>query len=146
MRRPRLVPRMLLPAVAVVILVACATVATVRKSDLDAWVGVPAEALDTHSFFLTLPMVRTVTPSGIEIRNYPNKRNIGHCFGSGGVNANSTLPYAAYSSFATCASARVGCDNIFYIKNGVVVEYAPTGRCMTDERVRPEPRFERLMK
>jgi hypothetical protein len=91
-------------------------------------------------------MVRTVTPSGIEVRNYPNKRNIGHCFGAGGVNANSTLSYAAYSSFATCVSGRSGCDNIFYIKNGIVVEYVPTGRCKTDERVRPEPRFERLMK
>jgi hypothetical protein len=127
-------------------LVACATVRTVRKSDLDAWVGISAEALDTHSFFLTLPMVRTVTPSGIEVRNYPNKRSIGRCFHSGGANFNSTLSYAAYQSFATCATAQVGCDNIFYLRNGVVVEYAPTGRCSTDERVRPEARFERLMK
>jgi hypothetical protein len=119
--------------------------ATVRQQDIDAWVGMPVEALDTHSFFITLPMVKTVTNSGIEIRNYPNKRNIGQCFGSGGLNSNRSLNYAAYNSFATCSSGLVGCDNIFYIKNGVVVEYVPTGRCYTDETVRPQSRFQRLM-
>lgn len=120
--------------------------AGVRQKDLDAWVGVPVEALDTHSFFITLPMVRTITASGIEVRDYPNKRNIGGCFGTGNVNANSNLSSAAYNSFATCSNGLVGCDNIFYIKNGVVVEYVPTGRCRTDERVQPEPRYERLRK
>lgn len=146
MPSPKLLLRASCWAVALVTVAACAAVRQVRQSDLDAWVGVPADALDMHSFFLTLPMVRTFTSSGIEIRNYPNKRNIGHCFGAGGVGANATLSYAAYNSFAICASPRIGCDNIFYIKNGVVVEYAPTGRCYTDESLRPEPRFERLRK
>src|SRR5436190_21308435 len=112
--------KILLVTMFVVGLVSCATV---RQQDLDAWVGMPVEALDTHSFFITLPMARTVTASGIEIRNYPNKRNIGQCFGSGGVNANRYLNSATYNSFATCTGGLVGCDNIFYIKNGVVVEY-----------------------
>ena len=128
-------------AIAMVTLAGCATV---RKQDLDAWVGMPVEALDTHSFFITLPMVRTVTSSGIEIRNYPNKRNIGQCFGLGGVNANAYLNSATYNSFSTCAGGLVGCDNIFYIKNGVVVEYAPTGRCYTNETLQPQSRYQRL--
>lgn len=121
-----------------------AACATVRKQDLDAWVGMPVGALDTHSLFITLPMVRTVTASGIEIRNYPNKINIGHCFGSGGVNTSRSLNSASYSAFATCSGGLVGCNNIFYIKDGVVIEYAPTGRCYTDETVQPEARYERL--
>ena len=36
------------------------------------------------------------------------------------------------------------CNNIFYIKEGVIIEYAPTGRCYTDETVQPEPRYLRL--
>ena len=49
---------------------AVAACAMVRQQDLDAWVGAPVEALDTHSFFITVPMVRTRTDSGIEIRNF----------------------------------------------------------------------------
>lgn len=128
-----------------VALVSCALGRTVRQEDLDAWVGMPVEALDTHSFFITLPLVKTVSSSGIEIRNYPNKRNIGQCFGSGSVNASGYMNFATYSSFASCSSELVGCDNIFYIKNGVVLEYAPTGRCYTDETVRPQSRLHRLM-
>ena len=127
------------------VLVGCVLGRTVRQEDLDAWVGMPVEALDTHSLFITLPMVKTVTGSGIEIRNYPNKRNIGQCFGSGGINAYGYMNSATYNSFSTCSGGLVGCDNIFYIKNGVVVEYAPTGHCYTDETVRPQSRFQRLM-
>ena len=123
---------------------ALAACATVRQQDLDTWVGMPVEALDTHSLFITLPMVKTVTKSGIEIRNYPNKVNIGQCFGSGGINANRSLSYVAYNSFATCSGELVGCDNIFYIKDDVVIEYAPTGRCYTDDTVRPQNRYQRL--
>ena len=135
-------------ALTAVILASCATatVRTVRQQDLDAWVGMPAEALDTHSFFITLPMVRTVTASGIEIRTYSNKRNIGQCFGSGGVNANAYLNSAMYNSFSTCVGGLVGCDSIFYIKNGVVVELVPIGHCYTDETVQPQPRYQRLKK
>jgi hypothetical protein len=35
----------------------------------------------------------------------------------------------------------VVCNNIFYIKDGKVVEYAPTGNCYTDETVRPQARY-----
>ena len=128
----------------VAVATALAACATVRQQDLDSWVGMPVEALDMHSFFITLPMVKTVTKSGIEIRNYPNKVNIGQCLGSGRVNATGSLNYAAYNSFATCSGGLVGCDNIFYIKNDVVIEYAPTGHCYTDDTVRPQNRYQRL--
>jgi len=124
-----------------VVLVACATV---RQQDLDTWVGMPVEALDTHSLFLTVPMVRTKTESGIEIRNYANGRNFGSCSGFGSANAAGSWVNA--NAFSTCSSGWVGCNNIFYIKDGKVIEYAPTGRCFTDERVQPQARYQRLMK
>ncbi|MBU2590438.1 MAG: hypothetical protein KKC21_00250 [Nitrospinae bacterium] len=127
-----------------VVLVACATVRTVRQQDLDAWVGVPVEALDAHSLFLTIPMVRTKTESGIKIRNYANGRNFGGCSGLGFANVAGSWVNA--NSFSTCSSGWVGCNNIFYIKDGKVIEYAPTGRCFTDERVQPQARYQRLMK
>ena len=100
----------LIPLLAVAALSSCATV---RQSDLDAWVNVPAIALDTHSFFLTLPMVKTVTDSGIEIRVYSNKHGFSSCIGSGLANANSpkesTLSYANFSAFQSCTSRIVGC-------------------------------------
>ena len=122
-------------------LVACATV---RKQDLDAWVGVPVEALDTHSFFITVPMYRTVTASGIEIRNYANGADVAQCFGTAGANRSGNFVNA--NAFTTCSSGRIVCNNIFYIKDGVVIEYVPTGRCYTDETVQPEPRYLRLKK
>lgn len=122
-------------------LVACATV---RQQDLDAWVGMPVEALDTHSLFLTVPMLRTKTESGIEIRNYANGRNFGTCSGFGSANAAGSWVNA--NAFSSCSSGWVGCNNIFYIKDGKVIEYAPTGRCFTDERVQPQARYEKLKK
>ncbi|MCZ2419988.1 MAG: hypothetical protein LC123_09130 [Burkholderiales bacterium] len=84
--------------------------ATVRKQDLDAWVGMPVEALDTHSFFITVPMYRTITSSGIEIRNYANGADVAQCFsnssgGRAGKNVNA-------NAFTTCSSNRVVCNNI----------------------------------
>jgi len=122
-------------------LVACATV---RQKDLDAWVGMPVEALDTHSLFLTVPMLRTKTESGIEIRNYANGRNFGSCSGFGSANARGS--YVNANAFSNCSSGWVGCNNIFYIKDGKVIEYAPTGHCFTDERVQPQARYQTLIK
>lgn len=114
----------------------------VRQQDLDAWVGMPVEALDTHSLFLTVPMVRTKTESGIEIRNYANGRNFGSCSGFGSANAAGSWVNA--NAFSNCSSGWVGCNNIFYIKDGKVIEYAPTGRCYTNETVQPQERYKRL--
>lgn len=122
-------------------LTACATV---RKQDLDSWVGVPVEALDTHSFFITVPMYRSITSSGIEIRNYANGADVARCFSSAG--GSNSGKYVNANAFTTCSSGRVVCNNIFYIKDGVVIEYAPTGSCYTDETVQPQPRYLQLNK
>jgi len=114
----------------------------VRQQDLDAWVGMPVEALDTHSLFLTVPMLRTRTESEIEIRNYANGRNFGSCSGFGSANVAGSWVNA--NAFSSCTSGWVGCNNIFYIKEGKVIEYAPTGRCYTNETVQPQERYMRL--
>lgn len=128
--------------VIVSLLAGCAIQRTVRQQDLDAWVGVPVEALDTHSFFITVPMFRTITDSGIEIRNYANGRDVVQCFGNAGANRVGNFVNA--NTFTTCSSGRIVCNNIFYIKDGKVIEYAPTGRCYTDETVQPQARYLRL--
>lgn len=109
---------------------------TVRQQDLDSWVGVSVEALDMHSFFMTIPMHRRVTDSGIEVRNYANTKIVENCFAYKSSSIN--LPANA-NGF--CSEKKVGCNNIFYIKNRKVIEYAPTGQCFTDERVQPEKRY-----
>jgi len=115
---------------------------SVRQKDLDAWVGVPVEALDTHSFFITVPMYKTITESGIEIRNYANGKDIAQCYGSGrGYVSGNTV---SVNTFSTCSSGRVVCNNIFYIKDGFVIEYAPTGRCYTNDKVQPQIRYSSL--
>jgi hypothetical protein len=113
---------------------------SVRQQDLNAWEGVSVEELDRHSLFLTLPLIKTKTESGVEIRVYPNKVNLGSCYGSGSVNTNGYLNYSQFSMYQNCSSQLVGCDNIFYIKDKKVLEYKPVGRCYTDETVQPEKR------
>lgn len=126
-----------------VVLEALSGCGTVRQKDLDAWVGQPVEALDTQPFFLTLPMVKRYTQRGVEIRNYINGMNIGRCFGSGYIYG-AIYTSANYNNFSNCVSRFGACNNIFYIKNGKIVEYAPTGsggmRCITDDRVLPSSR------
>jgi hypothetical protein len=120
-----------------VLLSACAGV---RKQDLQAWVGVPVEALDTHTFFLTLPLIRKVLPSGLEVRNYPNRANMTQCLGDGRVTT-SRRGTVTYDDDMQCLSKSVGCDNIFFIRDGKVLEYAPTGSCFTSDAQRPQARY-----
>jgi hypothetical protein len=87
---------------------------SLRMADLDSWLGVRVIAIDTHSFLLTLPMVKTVTDSGVEIRVYSNKRGIVSCGGTG------FLSYSNFNTFQACSAGLVGCDGIFYIRDGKV--------------------------
>lgn len=125
------------------ILVVGLTGCAVRQKDLDAWVGMPVEALETHSFFITVPVFKTKTASGIEIWNYANGADVARCFGNASLQGGNR--YYNSSSFATCTSNRVVCNNIFYIRDGIVLEYKPTGSCYTDESVQPEPRYRKLI-
>src|SRR5690349_19137497 len=112
----------------------------VHQEDLDAWVGQPSAMLDRHPFFLTLPVVRTVTPDGTQIRNYVNGANISNCSGSGAIYG-SDVSFATYNQFVACIQRAAACNNIFYIKDDRVVQYVPVGtggvRCITDARLRP---------
>ncbi len=121
---------------AAIISVAVAGCATVRQQDLDAWVGVPVEALDTHPLFLTIPMYRTQTDSGIEIRNYVNSKDVEQCFTHSSAR-NGDNKYVNYSAFTSCSNTHIACNNLFYIQGGKVTRYAPTGSCYTDDSVRP---------
>ena len=87
----------------VVLFSGCAIFLQVRQSDLEAWKGVPVEALDTHSLFLTVPMVKTVSESGVEIRDYVNKVGVSSCSQFG------RLTYANFNSFQNCSTLPGNC-------------------------------------
>ena len=99
---------------------------------------------------LGFPMVKTITDSGIEIRNYSEKIGVSNCAGGGFSLANSplgnTLSYANFNAYQSCISRVVGCDGIFYIRDGKVIEAKVAGQCYTDERYRPEPGYEKFLK
>ena len=119
---------------------ACAiTEPTVKQQDLVAWLGISIEALDTHTQFSIMPMFRTNSDSGTEIRNYAYGYNFGECFAKAG--ASHSGDFVDINTFITCSSSRIVCNNLFYIKEGKILEYAPTGRCNTDRKTQPERRY-----
>lgn len=129
------IARNLIACAAVALLAGCATV---RQQDLAAWEGAPVQALDMHPIFVSMPMYKTLTDNGMEVRNYVNGKETEQCFASGGVHHGSGK-HARYSEFVSCSENRIVCNNLFYIQDGKVVRYAPTGNCYTDESVRPRP-------
>lgn len=134
-------PRITIAALAAITLTGCATV---RQGDLDAWAGMPVEALDTHSFFVTVPMIRTFTEGGIEIRNYANSADFARCGTVGNASLSRSGRTVTGAQFTQCSSQRVTCNNLFYLRGGKVLEYKPTGSCFTDGSLRPEDRYRRL--
>lgn len=104
----------------------------VRQQDLDAWAGQPVQLLDTHPFFITVPMYKTIAADGTEIRNYRNGRTVESC---------TVNPYNPYVLTASCFQNDVVCNNIFYIKSGKVLRYAPTGRCYTAAFLQPKKMY-----
>ena len=136
-------------AVCISLVVGLAGCATVRQSDLDAWVGVPVVALDTHSLLLGYPMFKTITDTGIEIRIYSEKISVSSCTGSGIGSLNSPrgnfISYANFNSYQNCISRLAGCDGIFYIRDRKVIEAKVAGSCFTNESYRPEPGYEKFL-
>lgn len=120
-----------------VVLTGCATV---RQSDLDAWVGAPVAALDGHSIFVTMPMHKTITDDGTEVRVYSNTAMNESCFGGASSYGKRN---ASSAGWANCVTETRGCYNVFYIKDRKVLEYAPRGACYTNDTARPEKRFMR---
>src|SRR5262245_31204051 len=84
--------------------------ASVRQADLDAWVGQPVVALETHPVFLTVPVVKTRASDGTEIWNYVNGANLGQC-SSGGSIYSGMVDYATYSKFSNCVQRFAACNN-----------------------------------
>ena len=130
-------------AVALALVIAAGQIAGcahVRPEDLTAWEGQPVELLDKHPVFLTMRSVRTVTADGTEIRNYVNGIG-GECIESSAVVSGGVVNSATYSQFSSCVAHVRACNNIFYIKDGRVLRYAPIGtgggRCYTNEATNP---------
>jgi hypothetical protein len=121
-------------------LASCAMTMRVHQEDMQSWVGVPVAELDRHPIFLTMQVVRTRTSDGTEIRNYVNGRNVASCSGGGSAFAG-YVDMTTYSQFTDCMQTFAACNNIFYIKGGVVTQYSPIGtggmRCYTTEQLRP---------
>ncbi len=113
------------------LLASCASI-LVNEDVVNSWKNVPVEELDTHSFFITVPMIKSKTNSGIEVRNYRNYKTSNQC----------NVSKTSYNVFANCTQNESGCNNIFYIKNGVVIEYRLVGACYTMPYLRPEYRFQ----
>jgi hypothetical protein len=115
--------------------------ACVRPEDTEAWVGQPVAALETHPVFMAFPLVRTRASDGSEIWNFVNGRSVTTCERSVGSTRGSILSYASYSSFTSCMSGTMACNNIFLVRNGVVQRYTPIGTggmmCYTDARAQP---------
>jgi hypothetical protein len=86
-----------------------------------------------------MSMTRRIADSGLEIRNYANGSSITSCFNSGTAKASGNK--ANYAGNTFCGTNENVCNNIFYIKDGRVIEYAPTGSCFTDERAQPSSRW-----
>ena len=122
------------------IVLAVSGCATVRQEDLDAWVGKPVVALETHPFFITVPVVKTQASDGTEIWNDVNGANIGSCTGGGAIYGR-TIDFGAYNQFASCVQRFAACNNIFYIKKGIVQYYTPIGTggvsCYTNDSIKP---------
>ncbi len=112
----------------------------VRDEDLQVWVGRPVADLERHPVFVTLTVVRTQTSDGTEIRNYLNGRLATSC-SAGGTVFRGVINSASYNTFMNCMQQVPACNNLFYVKNGIVTQYTPIGtggaRCYTDERTRP---------
>ena len=112
----------------------------VHQEDLDAWAGRPVSDLEKHPVFLTMRVVRTTASDGTEIRDYVNGRNIAECSTGGTVFAGQ-VDFASYNNFTSCVQRFAACNNIFYVKNGIVERYSPIGtggtRCYTDPSTRP---------
>ncbi len=122
-------------------LAGCAAPPVAHHEEVDVWVGTPIATLDAQPFFSTLPMVRTITPAGIEIRDYVDKRYVAGCLPLAGANTKVfTMNSGTYRAFRACSENMIGCDNVFYIDKGVVTQFAPSGQCKASEAARPQGR------
>jgi len=122
-------------------LAGCAGPTVVHHEEVDLWAGVPVAALESHPFFNALPMVRTTTPAGIEIRDYVDKRYVAGCLPPASANTKVfTMNFGTYRAFRACSENMTGCDNVFYIDKDVVTQFVPSGQCKASQALRPQGR------
>lgn len=132
----------------VVLMLALSGCMSVRQEDIASWQGRPVAELDLHPVFATMQVMRTTTPDGTEIRNYVNSKDMTSCGASGTVTPGfkpsgySAIPQSTnYQQSLMCSSTKPTCNNLFYIKGGVVTEFTPVGsggaRCFTNEKMQP---------
>ena len=131
--------RMAFAALPSVLMLASCGSTTVHQDDLQSWKGVPVDQLDKHPMFRTMQVVRTRATDGTEIRDYVDG-DVASCSAGGTVFAGS-VDLDTYSEFSNCMKSFPACQNIFYVKDGVVLQYAPIGTggmgCNTNKQTRP---------
>ena len=127
-------------AFALIVLVFLCGCTTTANEDLNAWIGQPVSELDKHPVFLIFPVLRTTAADGTEIRDYVNGHNFEACF-AGRTEFPDPVDFATYTSFTNCIQKFPACQNIFYIKDGLVERVSATStggaRCDPNESLRP---------
>ena len=101
-----------------------------RAKVQDAWVGQPVEVLNTHSPFRSLPMIKVLTEGSGELRNYQNRANTHQCYTEGQVTAGQAVSQATYNQILACTSRSAGCDHIFSVRGGKILDYTTGGRLL----------------
>jgi hypothetical protein len=128
-----------------------------RHQDIVKWHYVPVKALDEHPLWKELALLKSVTSSGKEIRVYVNSSApevMSRC--SLGLNLSALcaiknhpctkktglIPEKELNDFLTCSDAKAaGCNNVFYIEDGIVSRYIPVGNCTTNEQTIPDKKY-----
>ncbi len=144
----------LLPAFVIFISAQCYS--QVHQSDLNAWKRIHVDALDKHVIWSKVASIRSVQKDMSEKRIYVNRVvdiNNKKCFDQGLVkkecrNQNPCLKglgdvitEAQMDEYLICSEKMFGCDNIFTIKDSLVLSYSPVGYCFTNSLVRPDIRY-----
>lgn len=117
-----------------------ATIAVINGCSQLSWVGLPAEAVDTHPALASSTMLRKRTPSGMEIRLYSAGAPAVGC--SAAVSSRGSAGWVGDAAFADCSAALdKQCGHLFYLASGEVVDYQVTGSCK--KKLRPADRYAR---
>jgi len=107
--------------------------ATVQQADVDAWKGVNVIELETHPVFSSMSLEKRELSNGTIQYNYINK----------GSRTSPTNCYKNMNGSTNCYggnSVSITCNNQFSVKDKIVLEYRPLGKCYTDCSARPESR------
>lgn len=123
-----------LPVLVVFILAGCSLV---RQADLNAWPGTPVVELEKHPVLRTMRLVKTRASDGTEIWNFVNSAKLARCSSI----TDDYLDDDNYLGFINCVKREAACNNIFYVKNGIVERYTPVGSggaiCYTNQTLQP---------